>query len=177
MLHVLVSIAFISAHRSKWYLFNILVVSSMDSKCRCLVSVLLLSWGNPPTFSDVILLQWSERVSIFPVSHTYLNGTGNFCRFIVNQQSSYIRAEARDIECVHVSVWSCQAGPFLYSLSPSFTFLTKPHHHPRNTAQQACLCNTISPTVAMLSHPSAPHMLILLTHITCENAMWHFVRG
>lgn len=95
-------IAFISAHRSKWYLFNISVVSSMDSKC-CLVSVLLLSWGNPPTFSDVILLQWSERVSIFPVSHAYLNGTGNFCRFIV---SPHVSGQRQEI--LNASVCACE---------------------------------------------------------------------
>lgn len=114
-------------------------------------------------------------MSIFPVSHTYLNDTGNFCRLIVNKQSPYIRAEARKIECVHVCACEhVRLVLFLYSLSLSFTFLTKPHRHPRNIAQPACICNTISASVAMSSHPSAPHMLFLLTRMTCETAMWHF---
>lgn len=91
------------------------------------------------------------------------------------QSAAPIESEQRhDILNVYMCLLVNMSGLsfFLNILSPSYTFLTKPHHHPKNIAQPACLCNTISPSVVMHSHLSAPLTLISLRHMTCEIAFY-----
>ncbi len=168
-------ISAVSAHRPKLYLFNISIVSSRHqwTACRC-----LLKYHAALLRKSLHIFKCNtagECLSVMWVTHIWMTPATSISLLSIRSPHR-IRADARDIECVHVCAWEHvmwgHVGPFLKQPLPFVHIPDKTSSHPRNIAQPACLCNTISPSVAMHSHPSAPLTLISLRHMTCEIAFY-----
>lgn len=84
------------------------------------------------------------------------------------------RAEARDIECVHVCACERQAGPFFIQPLP-FIHIPDKTSSPSQEYRAASMSLQHNLCIGRDAFtPFSPSQALLLTHMTCEIAMWHF---
>lgn len=161
-------ISAVSAHRSKWYIL-IFKLFLLDVNGRLLMYPAALLRKSLHLFKCNTA---GECLSVLWVTHIWMTPATSI-RLLSIRSPHRIRAEARVIECVHVCAWEhVRLVLFFKQPLPFIHIPVKTSSHHRNIAQPACLCNTISRSVAMHSHPSAPLTLISLRHMTCEIAFY-----